>query len=198
MDMTVVDRSNQEEAIALLAEAFSDDPVMNWSCNYPDSLIPFFEITLDPFVPHGLTYLDPQHRGAAAWLAPGQALKWSYSPANIGKVFRLGGLKGIYRILVSGAATEKHHPKEPHYYLFAIGAPGKFRGQGVGTALIRHVLQRCDNEGMPAYLENSKEANLPFYEGHGFKVIKQIRFAPSAPPLWLMWRDPVTADNSSS
>ena len=32
--------------------------------------------------------------------------------------------------------------------------------------------------------------NLRFYEGHGFKVMKEIRFAKSAPPLWLMWREP--------
>ena len=39
-------------------------------------------------------------------------------------------------------------------------------------------------------LENSKEENLPFYRGHGFTVTKEIRFARSAPPLWLMWREP--------
>lgn len=192
MTMTVVDQRNQETATALLAEAFSDDPVMNWSCNYPNSLVPFFEITLESLLPHKLTYIDPQERGAACWLGPGQEPQWSYSAANIAKVFRLGGLKGVYRMLRSGTVTEKHHPREPHYYLFAIGAPAQYRAQGVGTALIRHVLRRCDAEGMPAYLENSKEQNLAFYEGHGFEVIKQIRFAPSAPPLWLMWRDPVT------
>jgi hypothetical protein len=60
----------------------------------------------------------------------------------------------------------------------------------VGSLLIAEMLRRCDREQVPAYLENSKEANLPFYQGHGFEIIRQIRFAKDAPPLWLMWREP--------
>ena len=97
-------------------------------------------------------------------------------------------------MLLSGAKTEKYHPKTPHYYLFAIGVTPGNKGQGLGTALIAPLLQRCDAEGMPAYLENSKAENLRFYEGHGFKVLQQIRFSASAPPVWLMWREPMSRD----
>jgi GNAT superfamily N-acetyltransferase len=190
-----VDASNLEEAMQVLAEAFHDDPVMNWAANNPESLVPFFEITLPAFIEHRLTYLDPQSRGAAAWLGPKQKLKWPMNVSNVVKVFRLVGLKGIYRLLRSAVATEKYHPKAPHYYLFAIGVKPGNKGAGIGTSLITHVLKTCDAQGMPAYLENSKEENLPFYTGHGFKVIRQIRFAASAPPLWLMWREPVQVEN---
>ncbi|MCR9103650.1 MAG: GNAT family N-acetyltransferase [Gammaproteobacteria bacterium] len=190
MAFITVDDSNRSTAVEILAEAFSDDPVMNWSCNNPASLVPFFELTLAPFIPHGLTYLDPQLRGAAAWLAPDEVLKWPFNLTNVLKMLKNSGIRGAYRMAVSGAATEKHHPKTPHYYLFAIGATPQARGQGVGSALISHLLRRCDAESMPAYLENSKAQNLPFYRGHGFEVIKEIRFAASAPPVWLMWREP--------
>jgi ribosomal protein S18 acetylase RimI-like enzyme len=142
-----------------------------------------------------LTYLDPESRGAAAWLGPDQELKWSYSLSNIRKILSIGGFKGIYRMLRSGMATQKHHPKAPHYYLFAIGATAAHRGKGIGSSLIRHMLKRCDDEGMPAYLENSKKENLKFYEGHGFKVMKKIHFAKGAPPVWLMWREPRSTEN---
>lgn len=190
-----VDQSNEAEAIHVLAEAFHDDPVMNWAANNPESLVPFFEITMPPFIEHRLTYLDPQSRGAAAWLGPKQALKWPMNLSNVLKVIRLGGIRGVYRLLKSAVVTEKHHPKTPHYYLFAIGVKTGNKGQGIGTSLISHVLKTCDAEGMPAYLENSKEENLPFYTGHGFKVLKQVRFAASAPPLWLMWREPLQLKN---
>jgi ribosomal protein S18 acetylase RimI-like enzyme len=96
-------------------------------------------------------------------------------------------------MLLSGMKTDRYHPKTPHYYLFAIGVRPDCKGQGIGTQLISHLLRQCDAQGMPAYLENSKEENLAFYEGHGFKVQQQIRFAKSAPPVWLMWREPVAA-----
>ena len=191
MNFTSVDESNTEEAIQILAEAFHDDPVINWSCNNPPSLEPFFRFTLPVFTAHQLTYLDPQGRGAASWLGPRQKLKWPIRLSSIITVLTLGGLRGVYRMLLSGMKTEKYHPKKPHYYLFAIGVTPDNKGLGIGTTLISHMLRRCDEEGMPAYLENSKEENLPFYEGHGFKVQRQIRFAASAPPLWLMWREPV-------
>lgn len=192
MNFTPVDASNADQAIRILSDAFHDDPVINWSCNRPSTLLPFFELTLPVFIPHQLTYLDPEGRGVASWLGPNQKLKWPVKLSSVSNVLKIGGLTGIYRMLLSGMKTEKYHPKTPHYYLFAIGVTPENKGLGIGTSLISHLLKRCDSEGMPAYLENSKEENLPFYEGHGFKIQRQIRFAASAPPLWLMWREPVS------
>ena len=192
MNFTPVNVVNTEEAIRIIAEAFADDPVINWTCNHPPAVDAFFQITLPVFIPHQLTYLDPQGRGGASWLGPNQKLKWPVKLSSVLKVLKLGGLTGVYRMLLSGAKTERYHPKTPHYYLFAIGVTPGNEGHGIGTALITHLLKQCDAEGMPAYLENSKEENLAFYEGHGFKVQQQIRFTASAPPVWLMWREPMT------
>jgi len=196
MNIKPVNGSNADDAIRILAEAFRDDPVINWVCNSPRTLESFFQITLPVFIPHQLTYLDPQGRGAASWLGPSQKLSWPFSLSSAVKVMKLGGLIGVYRLLLSGLKTEQYHPKTPHYYLFAIGVTPGNKGKGIGTSLIAHVLRLCDAEGVPAYLENSKEENLAFYEGHGFKVQQQIRFATTAPPVWLMWREPVGASKS--
>ena len=55
------------------------------------------------------------------------------------------------------------------------------------------VLERCDDEGVPAYLESSKEKNVPYYERHGFRVTGELRLPKDGPPLWAMWRDPKPA-----
>jgi ribosomal protein S18 acetylase RimI-like enzyme len=188
--MDIVNETNMEQAVNILADAFQDDPVLNWICDRPGSKGLFFRMTLPVFTPHGLTYLDPDACGAASWLGPQQKLKWKYRLTDIWRVVKLGGPRTIYRMAVSGIKTEKFHPSKPHYYLFAIGANSDRRGQGIGTSLITHLLRTCDEEQIPAYLENSKEENLRFYQGHGFEVMEQIRFTKSAPPLWLMWREP--------
>lgn len=191
MTFEPVDATNQAHTIDVLARAFHDDPVINWACNHPPDLRPFFEFTLPVFVHHGLTYLDAGGRGAACWLGPGAKPKWPVNAASVSRILRLGGARGVLRMLRSGYHTDRNHPRAPaHYYLFAIGVTPEHKGQGFGSALLAPVLRRCDDEGMGAYLENSKEENLPFYEGHGFRVLKQIRFARAAPPLWLMWREP--------
>lgn len=187
---TVEDDEGLGRAVAILTAAFHDDPIMDWVCGAGVSRQHLFEFVLPQFVPLGLTYTDPLGRGAAAWLGPGQALEWRYRLADIVKIVRASGLGSLFKLLVSGSKLEKYHPREPHYYLFAIGALPECKGQGVGTALISHVLRRCDREELPAYLENSKAENLPFYQGHGFRVTETVHLTSSAPPLWLMWREP--------
>jgi hypothetical protein len=51
------------------------------------------------------------------------------------------------------------------------------------------MLDRCDAEHVPAYLETGTERNVSFYERHGFKVRDMIDL-PRGPRMWLMWREP--------
>ena len=86
-------------------------------------------------------------------------------------------------------AIEERHPMQPHYYLSVLGTDPEQQGGGIGSALLAPVLERCDAEGVPAYLESSKESNVGFYAQHGFVLTERIEL-PEGPPLWLMWRRP--------
>eukprot|EP01041_Mallomonas_annulata_P030478 gene30478-52615_t len=59
------------------------------------------------------------------------------------------------------------HPEEPHWYLSMIGVDPSHHGQGLGSALLKAGLQRCDADGLPAYLESSNPKNVPLYERFG-------------------------------
>ena len=52
------------------------------------------------------------------------------------------------------------------------------------------VLERCDTEGVGAYLESSKDVNVPYYRHFGFEVRQEITHKNNGPKQWLMWRDP--------
>jgi len=182
-----------QTAIDILVRAFHDDPVMQWISPHSDFRRTFFSITLPVFLADGLTYIEAQGRGAAAWLGPARKLHWPVTAVNLLRMFKVCGLRGFFRFGLSGLTTARFHPGEPHYYLFLIGALPECKGQGIGTALMAHILRKCDEDNVPAYLENSKRENLAFYRGHGFEVVDEIRFARSAPPVWLMWREPQSA-----
>jgi GNAT superfamily N-acetyltransferase len=87
-------------------------------------------------------------------------------------------------------SVEHHHPQTPHWYLAVLGTDPPEQGKGVGSSLLSPVLERCDEEALPAYLESSKEENVPFYARHGFEVTKTVDLPRGGPPLWLMWREP--------
>ena len=131
-------------------------------------------------------------QGAAIWMAPGQ---WKIGGlellGQLPMLFRLGG--DTPRALGLLSKVEKVHPTEPHWYLAILGTAPEHQGKGVGGALMAPVLKKCDEEGLPAYLESSKESNIPFYQRHGFEVKGEVN-AKNGPTLWPMWRDPQPPD----
>ena len=105
-----------------------------------------------------------------------------FAPAFV-RIFRSNCLRGLALL----NAVERHHPREQHYYLVAIGTDPVHQGRGVGAALLAPVLTRCDAERMPAYLESSNERNVPFYQRSGFRVMREVR-VPDGPKITLMRR----------
>jgi ribosomal protein S18 acetylase RimI-like enzyme len=84
---------------------------------------------------------------------------------------------------------EEQHPAEPHWYLFFLGTRPERRSRGLGSALLRPVLDACDAQGLPAYLEATSERSAALYVRHGFEVTGEIAL-PHGPSLWPMWREP--------
>ena len=55
-----------------------------------------------------------------------------------------------------------------------------WQGRGVGTELIRPVLNRADHEHRGAYLLTATPGNVTWYEGLGFTTLGRV---PTHPPL---------------
>ena len=86
---------------------------------------------------------------------------------------------------------DAHHPQDPHYYLQFIGVRPERQGTGIGSALLRAVLDRCDLEGAAVYLE-AGERSRHLYLKHGFEAITELRL-PEGPSVFPMWRAPAIA-----
>jgi ribosomal protein S18 acetylase RimI-like enzyme len=184
------------EASDMLARAFHDDPAWTWLI--PDNerrrrLLPWlfrvgFEVTAaDLWTTAGLV------RGAARWLPPGRpAMRVGPTlRALVATPFRLGSATAPF--LAYGRAVEALRAEAepgPHWYLAGIGVDPDAQRQGIGSALIVPGVEAAAREGLPAVLLTNSEANLLFYERHGFVVVREEETPPGGPHAWAMVRAP--------
>lgn len=189
---TSADIDGMAESLAL---AFQDDPLIRWlfGADPPRPMRysrPFFAREGARHLRHHEVYTLDGTPGAAYWDPPGH---WKTKPLDIlrSSPSMLSGIRGRTLNALRGLGRmEAAHAKHPdHYYLAVLGTRPDRQGSGLGSALLAPVLEHCDREGVGAYLESSKEANIPFYRRHGFEVVEELEF-PSGPTIWPMWRDP--------
>jgi GNAT superfamily N-acetyltransferase len=179
-----------------LAEAFYEDPHFRWFVRDDSRRMTSLERGFSTFIrhiwlPQDEGYTHERLIGAALWMPPDT---WHMSP--LAQLLLLPSIvrnlrADTPRLLRALTFIEKKHPREPaHWYLPIIGIAPAWQGRGYGAALLRGVLERCDSDRLPAYLEASSARNVALYEHHGFETIEECRYARDGPPLWRMWREP--------
>jgi ribosomal protein S18 acetylase RimI-like enzyme len=179
---------------AALADAFVADPILQWlapSGRSDRNLRRLLETEIEYYVlPAGRVLTTEDFRGANLELPPGHWKMVVPLSAAVGFVRAFGAR--LLRAKRLQTFFEAHHPQEPHYYIRYLGVATRFQGHGLGTALLRPTLDRCDREGVPAYLEASTERSAALYERLGFVHLGKQQI-PDGPWFWPMRRPPATA-----
>ena len=177
-----------------LGRAFVDDPMMCFVLNdestRPAKMPRLFKLLFKLALPYGACDVTNGVEAVTLWRPPG---KWHMpfhqyiiNGREFVSIFGLGG-RGLRAMSIMDF-VEKHHPKEPHYYLQVIGTDPAKQGKGYGGVVMRRQLAVADAARMPCYLESSKETNIPIYQNFGFEITSEIRVPNGGPTLYAMWR----------
>lgn len=173
-------------AVATVVAAFITDPAARFAWPSPRGYLDAMPLATRAFAgssfEHGTGYLCADLPGAALWLPPGAGP----DDETLDRLFRdTAEPDHLDALLATFEQMAQWHPKEPHWYLAMIGVDPKHQGQGVGAALMRHALARCDREHAVAYLETANPRNIPLYRRFGFEVIGEIQVgaAPKMTPM---------------
>lgn len=138
------------------------------------------------------TYTTDDAAGVAIWHPPGHAGPSVLDGLRIvPAIVRLAGWRRLRLVAAAmGRLDERrrHHVARPHFYLSALGVEPDRQGQGLGTALVLPVLDRCDRDAIPAYLETAIARNVLLYERLGFEVVEELTLPHSDVRGWLMVR----------
>jgi GNAT superfamily N-acetyltransferase len=184
---------DRQAAAGALARAFWDDPFLVHF--YPDEAVRarrvgrFFDLLWRVSLPLGHVDVTDGCEAVALWRPPD---RWRIPRrtivANLPAMLHAYG-SAVGRVFRCLATMEKHHPRQPHWYLGTVGTDPAHQGSGHAGRLIRSRLERCDAAGEPAYLEAATESLIPFYGGLGFRLVGKVT-VPDGPSFYPMWRDP--------
>jgi GNAT superfamily N-acetyltransferase len=179
----------------MLVRAYMDDPVAVWICRSSPLrarlLESLYSARVRAMLMDGGVWTNRERSSAAAWTPPGcERVGMRPDAALIGCLLN-PRLAGRAPLLAAGLnRMRRRHPHTPpHWYLSLLGTDPNAQGHGFGSAVLQPALERCDADGVGAYLESSKPRNLDFYARHGFSVLGELRL-PRGPTMWPMWREP--------
>lgn len=186
-------QDDRELVVSVLEEAFHHDPVSSWV--FPDEAHrravhgKFLGVFADITLAEGRIDVAEDGAAVALWLPVPAGAPEEEDPTPA--LMRQTADPDNERCELVGRLTGKVHPHDrAHSYLLMIGVSPQRQGEGVGAELIRAELDRCDRDGVPAYLEASSARSRTLYERLGFRFLGSAVELPGGPSMWPMWREP--------
>ncbi|WP_433545743.1 GNAT family N-acetyltransferase [Streptomyces sp. CA-294286] len=184
---------DRDRVVRLLDAAFHDDPVSRWILPGEEHRRRLHPVLMATFVDlvreHGWVDLAEDGTAVALWLpTPAGKPEPDDGPARLREAVDPDN----ERVELIGALTAAHHPHHAaHLYLWMIAVDPQRQGEGLGSALMAPVLERCDREGTPAYLEASSARSRELYRRLGFADHGEPLHLPyGGPAMYPMWREP--------
>ena len=173
----------QEEAAAVLARAFRDNP-LNVTVLGPDPArrLRANHAAMTELVPIarrvGLVLGAPAQGTCAGVLLAAPPLTYPFPPPGLGAWLRgwfIQGPRARRRWSEVFHHLDALHPDTPHWYVAALGVDPPRQRAGLGRALLAALCARADADGVFCYLETDRPENVTFYQSAGFAVAGESR-----------------------
>ena len=184
--INIAEMAQRERVIATILLGFSADPLTRWF--YPEAktyllAAPLFDAFGGGAVEAGSAFVCDGFEGAALWLPPGLMPDEERVAETLQATIAAEIIEDVFAVFEK---MDEFHPDEPVWYLPLIAVDPAHQGKGIGSALMKEALTRCDSAKLPAYLESSNPRNISLYERHGFETMGQIQVgnSPVVTPMY--------------
>ena len=170
-----------DRAIGTLTAGFITDPFNRWlypvAQDYFAIFPDFARCFVEPGCEDGTVFAEKTFGIVSAWMRPGVSASPEPVERAIQETVRTEIQADVW------AALERmetyHHKAGACWYLPLIAADPSRQNQGLGSAMMKHSLEKASSEGLSAYLESANPKNVPFYQRHGFEIMGEIQVGDS-------------------
>ncbi|WBW74692.1 N-acetyltransferase [Schizosaccharomyces osmophilus] len=184
-----VEAKDYKKAASVLVEAFYDDPVCLYLCHcsndqqYRKVLQGMMEYIVYAHIMRGMVLQADDFSGVSLWMGPGSNMDDWYSILRSG-MWRLNyqldseGRHRFFReflpVLHDTKAEILQQRDDSSWYLVYVGIRRNQQGKGCLRRLVQPIMDLCNQENLPIYLESSHPHNRAIYEHFGFTLKKTI------------------------
>jgi ribosomal protein S18 acetylase RimI-like enzyme len=198
-DLIQLNRSNAKPAVEVLIRAFQNYPLFQYY--FPSEVerekISSYFLSFAVFtgISYGEVYAtSPNLEGVAVWIPSTNypVTFWrQLRSVPLRVVFGFGTYGGFKMRRLGDYVDTVHQRLTPfkHWFLQTIGIAPQFQGKGYASELLRPMLSKIDEEGLPCYLETLDEQNVSLYEHFDFKIVDKSNVPKTSLINWAMLRE---------
>lgn len=126
----------------------------------------------------GEVYLSDDDKACALMLYPDKKKTTLKSILlDAGLLLNCIGISNTRKAMDRESKIKKLQQQETMYYLWFIGVDPKFQGSGVGSDLMKSLIEDSEKQKRPIFLETSTLRNLPWYKKFGFEIYNELELS---------------------
>ena len=175
-----ISKKELKEVCKVLGDAFSKDPLMEaWNLK-GEEIDTCYEMFIRYCIRYGSVYAISENlEGIMAILPSKYGIMTAWPMIRSGAIFpamkiRKKFTNEMLETLKVLDEEKKNFEIHPHIYLAVLGVSQKNQRKGFGGRMLKALIEKADNEGLPIYFETQTEGNVVFYKKFGFEVMKEI------------------------
>ncbi len=170
---------DRNRIINILAKSFDDNKSVNYIIKQDKKRVErmkkLMEYSFEVCYLFGDVFLTDDKKGCALILLPDKKrITLRSILLDVKLVIACVSLSNIKKALNRESRIKKIHPKGLMYYLWFIGVDPTEQNSGVGSDLMKDIIQQSAYLKRSIYLETSTLKNIPWYERFGFKTYNKL------------------------
>jgi hypothetical protein len=167
------------DIVNILINSFDDNKSINYIIKQDKKrlqrLKKLMEYSFEVCYLFGDVFLTDDKKGCALILLPDKKrTNFKSILLDVKLIITCTGLANLAKAMTRESKIKKLHPKELMYYIWFIGVDSNEQNKGIGTDLLKELIEQGLSLNRSVYLETSTLKNIPWYKKFGFKIYNEL------------------------